>query len=603
MKRNKVKKKKLKKSPLLATQERLKHFQTSQPYKFRQVFENYQKGLQQLNQGDLQSAKNSFEKAISIFEDYIPAQNHLAVIHGILNNFQEGFQKVRKVLTLDDKNIFALTQGAIFLYRLERENEARNYAKKALSAFNEREGHDPYHDYDMLQKLVEMFSVLKEDELLSGLYKEKHAHFAPMSLYRSALALSNEGYIDDAQKAFEKIKVNEPIKEKGEILKNNLLLFSEEKLPIPLLYAEDDLGFEQLMMVSSLYNGSEHEKQAGIEFIRNHHNPWSLQLTRELLKSQRLEDWLKKQLLSVLAEWGEADQPVTVWIEGNWQQISLKPVELSLNEELSSIFAEGKTDLAEGKSEEALLKFNVVRKDSPQFLPVYLQIAEAFLQTNDYSKAETALNEALEIAPLATVFLSFGKYYSAVGDMEKAKQAVDRFDTRELDEIADVYEAISLKIKTSLHASDKEQALQQLQIEKSKFGPVLNDWEDLEKTLMDTIGVDDDTKKESSDKSAEEVEKGVHPSKEVVESEEVNSGDNSLQENLQTYTKDKLVALAKSCKIRGYSKLNKKDLIELIVSQLTENEAWKNLSSSEENLETISETELTQLVTKKLAEL
>ena len=610
MKRNKVKKKKLKKSPLLAAQERLKDFQTKQPYKFRQVFENYQRGQQELNQGDIQAAKNSFEKAVSIFEDYIPAQNHLAVIFGILNNYLEALQKVRKVLTLDDKNVFALTQGAIFLYRLGREKEAGNYAEKSLTAFYGREGHDPYHDYDMLQKLVEMLSVLRKDDLLTELYQVKSAHFSPMSLYRSALALSNEGDNEEAQTAFQKIKTSEPIKEKGEILKNNLQLFSEEKLPIPLLYAEDELGFEQLMAISSLYKGAEHEKQAGVEFIRSHYNPWALELTKELLTSQRLEDWTKKQLLSVLAEWGEAKQPVTILLEGARQQISLQPVELSLDERLSSIFAEGKTDLTEEKFETALSKFNQVRDTAPQFLPVYLQIAELYLQTKDYPKAEEALNEALEIAPLATVYLGFGKYYSAIGDELKAKQSVDRFDTRELEEVEDVYAAISLKVKTAFHVNGKEQALEQLQTEKGKFGPVLNDWDDVEKTLMDVIGANSNTSEKTN---VEKVNiEGTDTSEtgsdelnaEDANTEEVTSQQKDLQQTLQNYTKDKLVALAKYCKIRGYSKLNKKGLIQLIVTELVENKCWKHLLTAEAGSlaqsDEISETELTELVIKKI---
>lgn len=249
MKRNQLKKKKSKKSPLINTQERLNHFQTKFPYKFRQVFESFQKGQQEISDGFVQKAKESFEKALMIYPDYIPALNQLAAVYGLLKDNAEAIKIVKKVLTLDDKNVFALIQGAIFLFRQEQVKEAEFYAKKALASFHEREGYDAYHDYDMLQKLVEMLSVLKLDVDVKNLYEKRKNQLSPMSYYLVAISFSNEGLYHEAREALQKIHQDTPIKENAAILDKCLKISLEEKLEVPKLAIDDETCLKQMMSI------------------------------------------------------------------------------------------------------------------------------------------------------------------------------------------------------------------------------------------------------------------------------------------------------------------------------------------------------------------
>lgn len=566
MKRNKLKKKKHTKSTLARTQERLTNFQTKYPYKFRQVFENYNLGQRQLSGGRIEEAQGSFEKALAIYNEYIPAQNHLAVIYGMLHNYKEALLTVKKVLKLDDKNVFAFIQGAMFLYRLDREKEAISYAESALKAFQEREGHDPYNDYDMLQKLVEMLSVLRQDAIVSQLYKVRTTQLAPMSLYRSSLALSNEGFYEEAYQALDTISGSNELQQKASSLKDGMQMFLKHFLPLPMFYAEEHQGFEQLMVVSALLKGEEQHEQAAIDYFKNNYNDWSLQVMKALLTSQELSDWVKKGLLAILADWGEAKQPLTIMLDGIKQQVTLQPVELTLNGELEKAYNEGKVLLTEKKFKDAINKLEVIREGAPTYVPVYLQLAEVYTIESDFPKAKELLEEAVNIAPLAPVYLGFSKYYLAINEPEKASQYLDRFDIRELENADDVYEAISLKVKTLLQTAGHDQAMASLQKEKEKFG-ALNGWNRFEENLLELL--DDAPKQTSAD--AKKGQSGISTSMD-------------LSQLLERYTKDKLIGLCKSYNIRGYSKLNKKVLIELIITEVYNNHRWKQSLSADEEL-------------------
>lgn len=541
MKRNHLKKNKLKKSSLAESQERLSNFQKKSPHKFRQVFDHYQKGQRELNQGIVNDAKTSFEKALTIYPEYIPAQNYLAVIYGLLGNFKEALLFVKKVIKLDGRNVFALIQGAIFLYRLQRGKEAEGYAEKALIAFKEREGIDPYHDYDMLQKLAEMLSVLRLDKDLCELYNARKTQLSPISLYRSALALCNEEKYTEACSVLKEIKENS-LKEKSTYLAQSIELFVQEELPIPMLLAEEETGFEQLMAILPLFTGEEQQKQTSLKYLKKHYNNWSLAVQKNLLVSKKLEDWVKKGILSILADWGEADKPVNIVLDGVEQQISLQAVELELSEELTELFVTAKELLTKGEISESISKLKFIKEASPMYIPVYVQLANAYLQLNEYENVEVCLNEAMNIATLAQVSLTFSKYYEAIGERQKAFEKLTSFDTRELENVVDVYEAIELKVKVVLNLFGSEKARGVLLKEKEKFQVVLNDWDTFEERMSSII---------------------VPEAKLPLNGEEITK-------LLESYTKDKLIETVKAHKIRGYSKLNKKDLIELIKREIYE---------------------------------
>ncbi|OIJ17417.1 hypothetical protein BKP37_02630 [Anaerobacillus alkalilacustris] len=567
MKKNHVIKKKIKTSSIANTLERLNQFQTKQPQKFKQVFDYYQKGQNELNHGLVHQAKDSFEAALRIYREYIPAQNYLAVIHGLLNNYLEALKIVKQVIRLDDKNVFAYIQGAIFLYRLDRKKEAEAYSQRALHSFHEREGHDSYTDYDLLQKLVEMLSVLREDETLSKLYHERKSQLSPMSLYRSALSLSNEGHYDEARVAFQTIYDHTPIKEQVRLLDRSLKLFVEVGIPVPLLFAEEEEGFKLTMAVASLFDGEETKKQASFNYIKNNESVEMKELIKRLLKTNKLEDWVKKSLLSILADFGEAMEPITVLLDGEIQLISLQPVELTLNENLGEVFLKGKVKASEGSYLDAIDLFTKVKSEAPTYLPVYLQLANTHLKIKEFEKAKTALDEAKNIAPLASVFLGYSKYYFDIGDMTSAMEHVSQFDTRELENKEDIFEAVLLKIKITTELTDKTRAVDVLKEEKEKFELVLDGWKEFEMDLNNLI---------SKEKPKVEAVEPVNI-RQVAVTEPLD-----LLEIFERYTKDKLISIVKFYKIRGYSKLNKKDLISLIIKEVYENKLWKTSLTQKE---------------------
>ncbi len=552
MKRNQLKKNKIKKSPLVGTQERLSNFQKKSPHKFRQVFEYHQQGHRKLTEGNVGEARGNFEKALSIYPEYIPALNYLAVIFGMLGNFLEANQFIKKVLKLDDRNVLALIQGAIFLFRLGKGKEAESYARKAEISFQEREGLDPYHDYDMLQKMVEMFSVLKLDSDLTKLYYKRKQQLSSISLYRTALALSNEQKYEEAVLVLRSIKSDQALVEKSTYLAKSIELFIEEDLKVPFLYAEEDSGFEQLMTVQRLFDGDEQQKQMSLEYFTNHPSHWIVETSKKLLISSVLEDWLKKAILSNLAELGETEKPVTVRLDGAIQEISLKPIELSLNDEMSEIFRAAKDDLEAGNIQVAIEKFKQIEDVSPMYVPIHVEQATAYIGLKQFEEAKSSINKALEIAPLPSVLFVLSKYYAAVGDYDKAIEQLSRFDTRELESSSLLYDAIELKINLVVKALGNEKAREVLLEEKEKFQFILNDWDHFENRL-ETLFIAKDVEKPVDGLAVEDIE-----------------------ELLGNRKKDELIAIVKKHNIRGYSKLNKSGLIELIKTEVYEKGLWSD---------------------------
>ncbi|WP_161568191.1 tetratricopeptide repeat protein [Anaerobacillus alkaliphilus] len=548
MKRNQTKKNKIKKSPLIGTQERLSSFQKKSPHKFRQVFEYHQHGQRKLTEGNVGEAKGSFENALSIYPEYIPAQNYLAVIYGMLGNFKEAFQFVKKVIKLDDRNVFALIQGAIFLFRLQRGKEAESYAQTALASYQEREGIDPYHDYDMLQKLVEMFSVLRLDKEICELYTKRKQQLSAISLYRSALAISNEKNYEEALLALRSIKGDQALAEKSTYLAQSIELFMEESIRVPLLFAEEDSGFEQLMAVYRLFVGEEKQKQVSLDYLNSHSDKWTVESSKKLLVSSRIEDWLKKAILSNLADIGETEKPVTVLLGGVMQEISLTPIELTLDEEMSDLFRIAKENVIEGNIQEAIEKFTTIEQSSPTYVPVYVELANSYLVLNQFDDAKRNLDKALEIAPITIVLLALSKYYVAVAEYQKSFDQLTRFDTRELENNSDVHEAIELKTRVTLELFGLEKAKELFELEKQKFQLVLNDWDSLQNRIDELFS-----------------------SQELV-AETRNKED--INEHLEKLKKDELVAIVKEYNIRGYSKLNKSGLIELIKTHIYDKGLW-----------------------------
>lgn len=533
MKRNQMKKNKIKKSTLAGTQERLSLFQKKFPHKFRQVFELFQQGQRELNVGNVAEAKLKFEHSLKIYPEYIPSQNYLAVVYGMLGDYKEAINYVKSILKLDDYNVFALIQGAIFLYRIHREKEAIGYARKAIVAYQGRRGIDPYHDYDMLQKLVEMLSVLRLDEELVVLYNIQKAHLSPISLYRSSLALSNQEKYEEAIDTLNNINCEDAsLIEKCNYLNKAISIFNKENLPVPMLYAEEDLGFERLMAIYPFFSTDEVKIQSGIDYLKHHHNNWSVEVTKQLLLSSAVDDWLKKSLLSILADWGNTEKPVSIYLNGELQEISLQPVELSLNEEMSTVYREAKENISLRNYEQAINQLKQVVEQVSTYIPAYLLLADVYVKKNLFEEAEKALQIAYKIAPLANVAFSFSTYYEAVGNSRKALEWLSKFDTRELDNRDDVVEAIKLKTTLANELLGKEQAKVILVEEKEKFQLIVSNWDELEQSINHILG-----------------------------------GEEELHKRLENLKKDELIAIIKENQVRGYSKLNKSELIKLIIDQ------------------------------------
>ncbi|MCT8140483.1 tetratricopeptide repeat protein [Anaerobacillus sp. CMMVII] len=548
MKRNHGKKNNRKKSQLASANQRLVNFQKNSPQKFKLVFDHYQQGQRELQVGAISEAKISFENALRFYPEYIPALNNIAVIYGLKGNYREAFLYVKKVIKLDEHEVFALIQGAIFLYRLQREKEAEVFADKAFVSFEQREGIDPYHDYDMLQKLAEMLSVLQLDDKLSRLYMTKKAQLAPISIYRSALALSNQELYEEACTAFTYI-TDASLKEKSMYLHTSLELFLQENLSVPKFYAEEESGFEQLMAIRALFIGDEQQKHASLSYLKETKTKWTVDVVKQSLLSEKLKDWLKKSLLSILADWGEAEKPVPILIDGELQHISLQPIEVSLNEEMTILFGEAKMNIAKGKVAESISTLKIVHEAVPTYIPVYLELANAYVALRDFTKAEIYLKEALKITPLASVFLGFAKFYKTTGELVKSLENLMNFDTRQLETAAEVYEAIELKVELTNEQLGSEKALTVFFDEKEKYKSVLADWEVFEDKLKPIL------ESEVTEDSTEETEDEIS--------------------QLEKYTKDKLVAIAKSNNLRGYSKFNKKDLIQFLKIELFDKELLK----------------------------
>lgn len=388
MKQNFSKKNKTNKYSQAATRERLSQFQRKFPYKFRQVFDYYRDGQKELREGAVQEAKASFEKALSIYQEYIPAQNQLAMIYGMLHHYKEALQFARIVVKLDDKNVLAFLQGAIFLYKLGQEKEAESFAKSALIAFHEREGQDPYNDYDMLQRLVEMLSVLRDDKILSNLYKVRKSQLSPMSFYRAALALSNQGFIEDAISALQSIKEGSDYTEQGEFLENGIKIFVNENLPIPKLY-EEGTGVKQVMVVSSLFIHEDQKKQDGLEYLKKSDSNWSVEVTKALLKSNALEVKLKKSLLSFLADSSESKQMVDVCFQKEMYEIPLNKLEKF--DEIISTFSStfqtsDKVSAKDNKVQASILKKQAISRKLNNFTKDKLILIVKACKISGYSK-------------------------------------------------------------------------------------------------------------------------------------------------------------------------------------------------------------------------
>lgn len=248
--------------------------------------------------------------------------------------------------------------------------------------------------------------------------------------------------------------------------------------------------------------------------------------------SSAVDDWLKKSLLSILADWGNTEKPVSIYLNGELQEISLQPVELSLNEEMSTVYREAKENISLRNYEQAINQLKQVVEQVSTYIPAYLLLADVYVKKNLFEEAEKALQIAYKIAPLANVAFSFSTYYEAVGNSRKALEWLSKFDTRELDNRDDVVEAIKLKTTLANELLGKEQAKVILVEEKEKFQLIVSNWDELEQSINHILG-----------------------------------GEEELHKRLENLKKDELIAIIKENQVRGYSKLNKSELIKLIIDQ------------------------------------
>jgi len=406
-----------------------------------------EEGLYHMEEGELALQQNDWAASIAASRqafrylgDWPPPHNNLSMALFYSGQPEEAIAEVRGVLSVMPNNIHALSNGIRFLAWAGREDEAKDLWAQLRTIEPEK--------VDLQIKIAEAAATLDLDEdvyrLLSSIDQKELEYEAGRGLdlgarRHLAIAEANLGR-RSARRELEALKGTHPlVDEVLEALKagkpgpgwsdryphfhsSDLMLREQLEALLDLLKQQEVVGEErtrrelqrfsqrypQTILTAEKLIWEEDQVDSGLMMLRLLDTPEAHAALRRFGLSQAGEDAQRLDALQALIQAGEVgqDEPLRVWLEGKWQDILMRQLEISgapdqeLDPAVVDLIVEATQAGREGDSQRAEELYHRALELEPRSKVAYANLGTIYVERGEVERGREMLRAALEIDPL-----------------------------------------------------------------------------------------------------------------------------------------------------------------------------------------------------------
>jgi tetratricopeptide (TPR) repeat protein len=580
-----------------------------------------EEGLYHMEEGELGLQQNDWaasiaasRRAVRYLGDWPPPHNNLSMALFYSGQPEDAIAEVRRVLSVMPNNIHALGNGIRFLALAGREDEAKELWAQLRTIETDK--------VDLQTKMAEAAATLGLDEdvyrLMSSIDQEELDDELGRGLDLGgrrllAIAEANLGR-RGARRKLEALKGTHPVVD--EVLaalvagrpgpgwsdrypyyySGDLMLHEQLEALLDLLNQHKAVGDErtrrdlqrfaqrypQAVLAAEKLIWEEDMVDSGLLVLRLLDTPETRAALRRFGLSQAGQDEQRLEALQVLVEAGEigADEPLRVWLRGQWQEIVMRQLEIAdgPGQELAPAAAEliveaTEADL-EGDDERAEALYYRVLELEPRSKVAYANLGTIYVQRGEVERGKEMLRSALEVDPLyvharcnLALLLLDDEDIEAAEAMLAPLGQVTRFHPEEMA----FYSYLQARIHVAREEFDAARNLLEMSLD------VVPDFEPSQ-DLLERIEFGDRLRAMGEQFSAslhrmQERSRRRSQTKRLRLQRELTTPAPGLGQALPLYTKNALTAMARIVMPRGgWSALNKAPLIERIVERLLDPE-------------------------------
>ncbi|MBB5172857.1 tetratricopeptide repeat protein [Texcoconibacillus texcoconensis] len=535
-------------------QEKLKAFQKAHPKDARQVFLLNKKARTLLQNQKYKSAVATIDQALALFPDYLPAIQTRMIISERTENEKQGLQDAEKALKLDSENVFTYIQKARILHRCRYEQKAKKTAEKAYNLYTKKTNKNAFVNYDLLQRIVHLYFLLGLNDELLSIYKTHFDYLSSKSLYRISLSQFNGGEITRAIEVLETIQEEAvrqqaiPLIEGMEIVRNDPALSSFSISPA------NKWGLNRLYALHSLLSKNERMQKQAVRFLLRDSSDWANTAIEKFLLSAELPEWIKWSLLEEYTTRNVHSEQVPIYMDGSKKFIPT----FEHKKEFRKRHRVAKSKLKQGKFQEAVNEYQEMLHETPNNIFIEWWLAGAYRSEGYAEETEGSLLSVYEKMPSSLLRFPLGQLRVESGDDEAAKAwfaGVDSTQLRKKEALPFIHQYLRV-----LEKVDGPEASNRLFAYEQQYWGDVPEWGSLLEVR-------------SQQESAATTTTTVVTEEPFVSPQNWNEKRpnfieiTSENEVLNLWTKDQLIRALKRLGVKGYSRLRKPELIDLILTE------------------------------------
>ncbi len=540
-------------------------------------------------------------QALKLLGDFSPALNNLSTALFYSGRPRQALETARGVLEREPENVHALANLIRFLAWAGEEGEARAYWERLR-------GLKPI-DQGQLMVMAEAAAAVEDDravyDLLKGSVEEDPDVTSLRGQFMLAVAAANLGLgeaekrlkslapeFEHARDILEAVRAGRP----GLGWASRFSYFSLfDVLPTKDLLAFFTLlerkggmepgrfrrqlkqfakRFPQVVMVGEKMLMEQQDPEAGIALLVDIGTPEAYKILREFGLGRAGDDRARLLALMALCEAGQiaADEPVRVWLEGEWREVVLGLYRLEEQEEglpyaerAIRLLEEALEALDEGNDDEAERLLLEVVALEPRAKEAYNNLGAIYARREEHERAKEMMRKALEIDPHYVMpRCNLAIYMLSEGDVDGAEQWIaplwERTTMRPIDMA--LLSFVSAQIHWERREFDAVRASLEMALQAiPEYEPAMDLLEHLEG--LEKI-------KSGMERMLRESRRRAGVKRRRLQ-DQLTSPDHSLEECLSIYTKDALTAIGRNVILEGgWSTLRKAELLRRIVLALGE---------------------------------
>ncbi len=564
--------------------------------------------------GEYAEALEASKEAARLVRSWAPPRNNLALAYFALGQWDEAIAAEEEVLErIDDQNVHALGNLVRFLTASGNTDEARSY----LMRLEQAESTDPdayiktAEAYATLEKDNEVYATLKRAqregaELNATVLQFLGTAAANLGKEREALACWKEAsllnpaafrlndYVDALRQGIKKSApaYRFPYFSGHDMIPEQAFMdlidrlgsrrMSEEKAEQEIHSFGEKYPYVADVFSDLLWYGGENEQVSSIATLRMLGTERAVAALQAFALSQVGDDDPRMMAAIALVDLGifSEDEPVTLWLQGEWREVLLRrqliteEKELEYSEEVIDLYGEAIAASQAGKDKEAEELYKRMIALEPAAKEAYGNLGVIHLKQGRDEEAEKFLQKAIDVDPdyvfarcnLASTRITQGRLEEA----EKLLKPIAELRTLHPQELL-FYQRINAQL--FIAQEDYESAEQCLKM----ILELEPDDEDAQTRLW-TVRM----MKDSEAMFARMQERDKHR-RERERRKPLKGTD--LQSCLSRYTKDNLLAMARALDIKPPSGIRKAELTAILVESLADpgvvGRAWRGLTSEE----------------------